>query len=186
MKGVTITTHSTSVKYSVKFITDIFDNLTGTCAHCFWHISKWFPLVLIWELEPYIASTMLMSDKDVAIIKRVNIHLSLLFLNYEVVSWSVWKKVCSQPLWLNKLQFKCARQKQAADVVPCKCRFLWFKVNNCHLKTLRCDSFPIFHCFLVMVIVFASTIKPPVMPLYSLKGWCMRVKSFWPHFDRQM
>lgn len=45
--------------------------------------------------------------------------------SYEVVSWSVWK-VCSQPLWLNKLQFKCARQKQA--VVPCKCGSKWIAV----------------------------------------------------------
>lgn len=100
-------------------------------------------------------------------------------LNYEVVSWSVWA-VYSQPLWLNKLQFKCARQKQAANVVPCKWSFLWFKVNNCHLKTLRCDCFHIFIIFL-MVIVFAKSIKPPVMPLYSLIGWCMHVKSFRSH-----
>lgn len=40
---------------------------------------NYFLLVLIWELEPYIASTMLMSDKDVAIIIRINIHLNLLF-----------------------------------------------------------------------------------------------------------
>lgn len=34
--------------------------------------------------EPYIASTTLMSDKDVAMVIRINIHLKLLFLSYEV------------------------------------------------------------------------------------------------------
>lgn len=72
-KGWTITHHLCSGSS----ITNIKDNL-----NCFISFGCW-----IKELEPYIASTMLMSDKGVAIII---LHLLFeLVLKYEVVRWSL-------------------------------------------------------------------------------------------------
>lgn len=122
-----------------------FDNLINSWASFSWCIYTLFPLVLIWELERYCQYYVDVRQRCCYYYYyyyKNKYSFEPVVLSYDVVSWSVWK-VCSQPLWINKLQW----QRQAANVVPCKTSFLWFKVNSCHLKSCAVIVLSFFYFF---------------------------------------